>query len=54
MIQSTDSPCVGEEIGITVKPEEIHIMKKSEYSGKYGDYSTFSDEMDHLADEEEE
>ena len=54
MIQSTDSPSVGEEIGITVKPEEIHIMKKSEYSGKYGDYSTFSDEMDHLADEEEE
>jgi hypothetical protein len=25
-------------------------MKKSEYSGKFGDYSTFSDEMDHLSD----
>ncbi len=31
-------------------------MRKSEYSGKFGDYSTFSDEMDHLSDipEEEE
>jgi hypothetical protein len=25
-------------------------MKKSKYSGKFGDYSTFSDEMDHLSD----
>ena len=24
--------------------------KKSEYSGKFGDYSTFSEEMDHLSD----
>ena len=29
-------------------------MKKSEYSGMYGDYSSFSDEIEHLADEEEE
>ncbi len=53
MIQSTDSPKVGESIGLSVKPDEIHIMKKSEYSGRFGDYSTFSDEMDHLSDEEE-
>ena len=25
-------------------------MKKSEYSGMFGDYSTFSEEMDHLSD----
>jgi spermidine/putrescine transport system ATP-binding protein len=25
-------------------------MKKSEYSGSFGDYSTFSDEIDHLSD----
>ena len=25
-------------------------MKKSEYSGMFGDYSTFSDEMDTLSD----
>jgi hypothetical protein len=29
-------------------------MKKSEYSGKFGDYSSFSDELEHLADTEEE
>ena len=27
-------------------------MKKSEYSGKFGDYSTFSEEMEHLSDPE--
>jgi hypothetical protein len=25
-------------------------MKKSEYSGLYGDYSSFSDEIEHLSD----
>ncbi len=54
MIQSTDSPAVGDVIGITVKPDEIHIMKKSEYSGKYGDYSSFSEEMDYISDAEYE
>ncbi len=53
MIQTTDSAEVGQKIGLCVKPDEIHIMKKSEYSGKFGDYSTFSDEMDHLSDEED-
>jgi len=28
-------------------------MKKSKYSGRYGDYSSFSDEIDHLSDLEE-
>ncbi len=54
MIQSTDSASVGDIIGITVKPDEIHIMKKSEYSGKYGDYSSFSEEMDFISDAEYE
>ena len=27
-------------------PDGFHIMKKSEYSGMFGDYSTFSDEME--------
>ena len=26
----------------------IHIMKKSKYSGLYGDYSSFSDEMEEM------
>jgi spermidine/putrescine transport system ATP-binding protein len=25
-------------------------MKKSEFSGMFGDYSSFSDEMDHISD----
>ena len=29
-------------------------MKKSEFSGQVGDYSSFSDEMDHLSDISEE
>lgn len=50
MIQTTDKSEVGEEIGISIKPDEIHIMKKSEYSGLYGDYSSFSDEFDELSE----
>ncbi len=52
MIQSTDSPAVGDIIGISIPPQDIHIMKKSEYSGMFGDYSTFSDEMEMLNDTE--
>ncbi len=51
MIQSTDIQHPGDRIGIVVKPDEIHIMKKSEYSGMFGDYSTFSDEMDEVPPE---
>ena len=56
MIQSTDYVAPDETIGVYVEPDAIHIMKKSEYSNMFGDYSTFSDEMDHLSDivEEEE
>ena len=50
MIQSTDIQHEGDKIGILIKPDEIHIMKKSKYSGKYGDYSSFSDEMDYISD----
>ena len=50
MIQTTDSVNVGENIGITLEPDSIHIMKKSEYSGMYGDYSSYSNELDELSD----
>ncbi len=46
MIQSTDYQQVGAQIGMTLTPDDIHIMKKSAYSGKFGDYSSFSDEME--------
>ena len=40
----------GDKIGINIAPQDIHVMKKSEYSGKFGDYSSFSDEMDYISD----
>ena len=53
MIQSTDYHEVGKKIGLFIEPDAIHIMKKSEYSGLYGDYSSFSEEFDELSDPEE-
>lgn len=50
MIQSTDYQKEGDIIGLLIKPDEIHIMKKSKYSGRFGDYSSFSDEMDYISD----
>lgn len=50
MIQTTGKAEVGDNIGISIKPDEMHIMKKSEYSGLYGDYSSFSDEFDELSE----
>lgn len=50
MIQTTQKAEVGDIIGISIKPDEMHVMKKSEYSGLYGDYSSFSDEFDELSD----
>ena len=54
MIQTTDFVDVDEHIGLYIEPDAIHIMKKSEYSGMYGDYSSFSNEMDELSDAESE
>ena len=45
MIQSTECRQPGDRIGLSLTPNDIHVMHKSEYSGKFGDYSTFSDEM---------
>ena len=52
MIQTTDFSPEGATIGILIKPDEIHIMKKSKYSGEFGDYSSFSDEMDYISNAE--
>ena len=54
MIQTTDPVTEGAYIGITLEPDAIHIMKKSEYSGLFGDYSSFSNELDELSDPGEE
>ena len=54
MIQTTDYEAVGNKIGLLIEPDAIHIMKKSKYSGVFGDYSSFSDEIEHLSDIVEE
>ena len=54
MIQTTDFCAEGSEIGLYIEPDAIHIMKKSEYSGMFGDYSSYSMEMDELSDAESE
>ncbi len=54
MIQTTDFCPEGAEIGISLEPDAIHVMKKSEYSGMFGDYSTYSMEMDEMGKAEEE
>ena len=54
MIQTTDYVAPQQRIGIFVEPDAIHIMKKSEFSGMFGDYSSFSDELEHLSDVTEE
>ena len=50
MIQTTDEHFVGDKVNLYIEPDAIHIMKKSEYSGLYGDYSTYSEEIEHLSD----
>ncbi len=50
MIQTTDEHSVNDKVGLSIEPDAIHIMKKSEYSGLYGDYSSYSEELDHLSD----
>ena len=48
LIQTTDHSPAGARIGIKIDPDGIHVMKKSQYSGMFGDYSSFSDEYDEL------
>ena len=52
LIQTTDYNEVGSYIGIRLEPEDIHIMHKSEYSGMFGDYSSYSAEYDEMDDPE--
>ena len=54
MIQTTDFVDVDEKIGLYIEPDAIHVMKKSEYSGMFGDYSSFSNELDELSNAESE
>lgn len=51
LIQTTDYHPVDATIGIRLNPEDIHVMKKSEYSGQFGDYSSYSAEYDELTED---
>ena len=52
LIQTTDHSPAGARIGIKIDPDGIHVMRKSQYSGMFGDYSSFSDAYDELDDAE--
>jgi len=54
MIQTTDYCAPDSEIGLYIEPDAIHVMKKSEYSNMFGDYSSFSEEFDELSTPEVE
>ena len=51
LIQTTDHCPEGARIGIKIDPDGIHVMKKSAYSGMFGDYFSFSEEYDDWADD---
>ena len=51
LIQTTDFQSEGSTVGIRLNPEDIHIMHKSEYSGMFGDYSSYSAEYDELTED---
>ncbi len=53
MIQTTDEHFVDDKVGLYIEPDAIHIMKRSEYSGLYGDYSSYSEEHDRLSEVQE-
>ena len=50
LIQTTDFCPVDSRIGIKIDPDGIHVMKKSQYSGLFGDYSSYSEEYDEMDD----
>ncbi len=53
LVQTTDFQPVGAEVGIQLEPDAIHVMKKSEYSNQFGDYSSYSEEYDELVENPE-
>ncbi len=50
LIQTTDFCPVDSHIGIKIDPDGIHVMKKSQYSGLFGDYSSYSEEYEEISD----
>ncbi len=53
LIQTTDYHGVEEKIGISLDPDAIHVMRKSDYSETFGDYSSYSAEYDEMEEDTE-
>ena len=53
LIQTTDFHEIGDVIGISLDPDAIHVMKKSQYSEQFGDYSSYSAEYDEMEEDPE-
>lgn len=53
LIQTTDYSPEGARIGVKIDPDGFHIMRKSQYSGMFGDYSSYSAEYDELNEDVE-
>ena len=53
LIQTTDFHSIGDRIGISLDPDAIHVMKKSDYSEQFGDYSSYSAEYDEMEEDPE-
>ena len=50
MLETSDYVGEGQVIGLRIEPDAIHVMKRSKFSDTFGDFSTFSEEMEHLSD----
>lgn len=50
LIQTTDLCPVNSEIGIKIDPDGFHVMKKSQYSGHFGDYSSYSEAYEEISE----
>ncbi|MBQ9416728.1 MAG: ABC transporter ATP-binding protein [Clostridia bacterium] len=50
MVETSDYVAPDALIGLKIDPDAIHVMRKSEFSGQFGDYSTFSEEADEMSD----
>ena len=54
MIQTTDYVAQDSRIDIYIEPDAFHVMKKSEYSDLFGDYSSYSFEHELLSENVDE
>ncbi len=54
MLETSDYVGEGQVIGLRIEPDAIHVMKRSKFSDTFGDYSSYSMEMDELSNAEED